>query len=197
MKSYFSVKPVQSPDDMKNMQRNGISPEQNWQIFPARSFCHIQHLAALKASVTLLAGGGWVRQRCHVSCVTWASNWYWLTVGQGLLPLQQVWVEGECFNFFFVFTFIHFPPFPLSLSFISSTISSISLLPFSGRWHKMTHKGWCVVNPQHNQYIVSLPGLCPWRAYVVTQLLASVSVRLPIGIHVSTMFKFSKVCVAF
>ena len=49
------------------------------------------------------------------------------TVGQGLLPLQQVWVEGECFNFFFVFTFIHFPPFPLSLSFISSTISSLFL----------------------------------------------------------------------
>ena len=29
----------------------------------------------------------------------------------------------------------------LSLSFISSTISSISFLPFSGRRHKMTHKG--------------------------------------------------------
>ena len=29
----------------------------------------------------------------------------------------------------------------LSLSFISSTISSISFLPFFGRRHKMTHKG--------------------------------------------------------
>ena len=39
----------------------------------------------------------------------------------------------------------------LSLSLISSTISSITFLPFSGRRHKMTHKGWRVVKPQHNQ----------------------------------------------
>ena len=58
--------------------------------------------------------------------------------------------RGGMFNFFCVFTFIHFPLSPLSLSFIS-TISSISLLPFSGRRHKMTHKGWRVVKPQHNQ----------------------------------------------
>ena len=28
---------------------------------------------------------------------------------------------------------------------------SISFLPFSGRHHKMTHKGWHIVKPQHNQ----------------------------------------------
>ena len=39
----------------------------------------------------------------------------------------------------------------LFLSFISSTVSSITLLPFSGRRHKMTHKGWRVVKPQHNK----------------------------------------------
>ena len=39
----------------------------------------------------------------------------------------------------------------LFLSFISSTISSISFLPFSGRRHKMTHTGWRVVKPQHSQ----------------------------------------------
>ena len=39
----------------------------------------------------------------------------------------------------------------LSLSYISSTISSISFLSFSRRWHKMTHKGWRVVKPQLNQ----------------------------------------------
>ena len=38
-----------------------------------------------------------------------------------------------------------------SSSFISSTLSSISFLPFSGRRHKMTLKGWHVVKPQHNQ----------------------------------------------
>ena len=67
--------------------------------------------------------GGWVRQRCHVSCVTWASNWYWLTVGQGLLSLQQVRVEGECFYFFgsslsfiFLFSPVHLFHFLYNLS---------------------------------------------------------------------------------
>ena len=41
--------------------------------------------------------------------------------------------------------------------------------------------------------IFSSPGLCPWRDYVVTQSLASAS----IGVHVSTIFKFSKVCIVF
>ena len=70
-----------------------------------------------------------------VSCILrhWVSNSYRLTVGQGLLSLQQVRVKGECFYFFNFFTFIPVPLSPLSLSFISSTISSISLLPFSGR----------------------------------------------------------------
>ena len=56
-------------------------------------------------------GGGWVRQRyqCYVSYVTGASNWYWLTVGQGLLSLQQVRVEGICSYFFCSITVIHFP----------------------------------------------------------------------------------------
>ena len=39
---------------------------------------------------------------------------------------------------------------PLSLSFISPTILSISLLPFSRRQHKMTHKGLRVDKPQHH-----------------------------------------------
>ena len=88
----------------------------------------------------------------YVTFVTGAPNWYWLTVGQGLLSLQQVRVE-ECCYFFCSFTFFHFPPSSLSLSFISSTIFSIFFLTFSGRWHKMTHKGWNVVKPQHNQSI--------------------------------------------
>ena len=56
--------------------------------------------------------------------------------------------RGGCFYFFCFFTFIPVPLSFLSLSFISSTIS---FLPFSGRWHKMTHKGWHVVKPQFNQ----------------------------------------------
>ena len=55
---------------------------------------------------------------------------------------------------FFFLLFLHFylcSFSSLSLSFISLTISSISLLPFSGGWHKMTHKGWRVIKPQHKQ----------------------------------------------
>ena len=53
------------------------------------------------------------------------------------------------FYFFCFYTFIHVPLSSLSLSFIFSAISSVSFLPFSGRRHKMTHKGWRVVKPQH------------------------------------------------
>ena len=35
--------------------------------------------------------------------------------------------------------------------FISSTLSSIFFLPFSGRRHKMILKGWRAVKPQHNK----------------------------------------------
>ena len=104
-----------------------------------------------KKTLSFPPGGGWVGQTCRVSYLTRASSWCWLAVGQGLLSLQQVRVERKCFYFFWFFTFIHIPLSPLSFSFISSTISSLCLLPFSGRWHKMTHKGWCVVKPQHNQ----------------------------------------------
>ena len=90
--------------------------------------------------------GGWVRQRCRISCVTRASNWYWLTVRQGLLSLQQVWVEGECFYFcFFTFVFLFLPcPSPL-LSLLS--LFSLSL----GDNKKMTHNVCPVIKPQHNQ----------------------------------------------
>ena len=71
-----------------------------------------------------------------------------LTVGQGLLSLQQVRVEGGMFIFLL---FLHFHSFSFircpSLSFPLLSL----LLPFSGRRHKMTHKGWCVVKPQPNQ----------------------------------------------
>ena len=74
--------------------------------------------------------------------VALAPNSDWFTVWLGLLSLQQVRVEGECFYFFCFFTFIHFPFCPVPLSFVSSTISSIS--PFSLRRDKMTHKRWRV-----------------------------------------------------
>ena len=56
---------------------------------------------------------GWGKGVVYL-CVTRASNWYWFTVGQGLLSLQQVRVEGGWFYFFCFFTFFYlFVPFPL------------------------------------------------------------------------------------
>ena len=92
-------------------------------------------------------GGGWLRQRCCVSCVTKASNWDWLTVGQGQLSLQQVRVEGVCFYFFvsslsFIFLFLPCPSFSSPLLSLHSLFSL-----FSERRHKMTHKVWGVIKP--------------------------------------------------
>ena len=50
-------------------------------------------------------------------------GWYWLTVGIGLLSLQQVRVEGGCVYFFFSFTFIHFPFSPVPLFPLLSLLS--------------------------------------------------------------------------
>ena len=55
------------------------------------------------------SGGGWVWRRCRVSYVTGGSNWDWLTVGQGLLSLSQVRVEGGMFLFLL---FLHFHSCP-------------------------------------------------------------------------------------
>ena len=93
--------------------------------------------------------GGWVRRRCPVAFVTRVSNWYWLTVRQGLLSFQQIRVEVQCY-FFCSFTFFHFPLSVLSLS-LFSPISSISFLPFSGRRHNLSHNYCLVVKPDHNQ----------------------------------------------
>ena len=77
-----------------------------------------------------------------------ASNRYWLTFGQSLLSLQQVRVEGECFYFFCFFTVIHFPFSPVPLFHL---LYHLFYLFFAGRRDKMTHQGWRVVKPQHNQ----------------------------------------------
>ena len=60
-----------------------------------------------------------------VSCIliTGASNSYWLTVGQDLLALQQVRVEGGCFYFLL---FLHFHSFSfLPCPFLSSLLLSL------------------------------------------------------------------------
>ena len=70
-----------------------------------------------------------------------------------LVASKDRWGGGCFFYFICFFTYIPVPLSSLSFSFISSTISSISFLPFSGRRHKMTHKSWRVVKPKHNQSI--------------------------------------------
>ena len=65
---------------------------------------------------------------------------------------------------FLFFLFLHCHSFsflPCPIFFISSTLSSIPLPPFSGRRHKMTHKVWRVVKPQHNQ-LQSIQYHLPW-----------------------------------
>ena len=72
------------------------------------------------------------------------------------LQLGKAGKVSMCFYFFCFFTFIPVPLSSLSLSFISSTNSSISFLPFCGRRHKMTHTGGRVVKTQHNQIFLLL-----------------------------------------
>ena len=71
----------------------------------------------------------WVRQRCHVSYITVSSNRDLHTVGQGLLSLQQVRVEGEIFissvsSLSFIFFLL---PYPRHSSPLLSLLSIFSL----------------------------------------------------------------------
>ena len=70
---------------------------------------------------------------------------------------------------------------------------------------KIQSKSFVGSGEEHFKVLFSSPGLCPWRAYVVTQSLASASVGVHVGVRVSvcvgvrvsTVFKFSKVCIVF
>ena len=90
-----------------------------WNVHPVKTKISLR-ICTVWSESSLSKGGGWARQRCCVSCVTGASICYLLTVGQGLLSLQQVRVEGECFHFFCFFTFIHFPLSPIPFFHLSS-----------------------------------------------------------------------------
>ena len=70
-----------------------------------------------------------------------------LQLGKACYPCIAGKGRGVMFLFLLFFFFLFFFSVssiflsPLSLSFISSTISSVSLLPFTGSRHKMTHNG--------------------------------------------------------
>ena len=80
------------------------------------------------------------------------NNWH---NGKACCPCSRYWERGNVvissvpslsfISFFF--------PYP-SLS--SPLLSLLSLLPFSGTWHKMTHKSWHVIKPQHNQSLIGI-----------------------------------------
>ena len=75
-------------------------------------------------------------------------------------PVVLVAGKGREVMFLFLL-FLHFHScssfFPVPLFHLFCYL--FSFLPFSGRLHKMTHKGWRVVKPQHNQSINMTP-LC-------------------------------------
>ena len=80
---------------------------------------------------SVCVGGVLVWRRYRVSYVIWgvqlAYRWPSFVAGKD---------RGECFVVVFflrVFTFIIFPLFSLSLSFVSSTIVSFSFLPYTER----------------------------------------------------------------
>ena len=111
------------------------------------SFFHLLYYVFYLFSLSM-GDGGWVGM-AKVSYVLFhwvvqlilACSWARLTIlvaGKG---------RGGMF-LFLLFLYFHSCFFPV---LISSTISSVSFLPFSGRWHKMTHKGWHVIKPEHNK----------------------------------------------
>ena len=77
-------------------------------------------------------------------------------------------VRGGMFLFLLFLHFNSFSSSPLFLSFIFSTISFISLLLFSGRRHKKTHKGRRVVKPPHNPSNLSGRELFDRTSYLLT-----------------------------
>ena len=119
-----------------------------WQVSSRNKF-------VLGFSVNMRFGGGWGRGVVYLASPGRPTD-FGLQLGKACCPCSKG--RGAMFYFFYFFTFIRFPLSLLSLSFISSAVSSISLLPFSGRRHKMTHKGSPVVKPQHNQSTCGLGG---------------------------------------
>ena len=96
---------------------------------------------------------GWVRQRCHLASPGCPTD---IGLQSQARPAAPAAGKGRWGMFLFrLFLHCHsFSFLPCPISFISSTVSSISLLPFSGRRHRMTHKFWRVVKPNTIKFVV-------------------------------------------
>ena len=86
-----SVDPNQTP---RSVVSDAGLPCLSMSLFGMIDINGFRRMDTLSEKVTLLQllylpseGGGRMVRRCPVSCVTEASNSYWLTVGQGLLSL--------------------------------------------------------------------------------------------------------------
>ena len=92
-----------------------------------------------KIQMSSAAGVGWLDDE-NVSCTLRHRGAQLILAYSWARPAVLAAGKGRGEMFFCFITFFHFLLSPLAISFISSTISSISILPFSGRRHKMTHK---------------------------------------------------------
>ena len=108
-------------------------------------------------------GGVWLGET-KVSCILRHQGVQLILAYSWARPAVLAAGKGECFYFIHFFTFDSFSSFSAVPLFhllyynvpLLQCISSVSLLPFSGRRHKMTHKGWRVVKPHHNQKLMRL-----------------------------------------
>ena len=72
-------------------------------------------------------------------------RWKILTIlAMAVVGIRAYCREGTCF-YFLCFSTISCPLVFSILLFHLFTVSSVPFLPFSGRWHKMTHKDWHVM----------------------------------------------------
>ena len=113
---------------------------------------------------TAIIWGGRVVRRCHIAYITGGVQL--ILAYSWARPATLVAGKGRGGMFLFLL-FLHFHScssfFPVPLFLLLYYL--FSFLPFSGRRHKMTHKGWPVVKPQLNQ-ILPLLMLTPAPALV-------------------------------
>ena len=131
---------------------------------------------------------GWLGE-AKVLCIIRAFSWYWLTVGQGLLSLQQVRIEGNVFissvsSLSFIFVFLPCPslssPLLSSIFFLSlghhtkwPTRVDVSLNPITELLHiKHSHFLYMFCYPAfagcHAVFCCAFIGL--WRCFRITSL---------------------------
>ena len=103
-------------------------------------------LVKMFALFSSLSARGWCEGVVYLSTPGCRTD-IGLQLGKACYPCKQVREEGECFYFFCFFTFIPVPLSSLSLSFISSTISSISFLLSLGDNTKWPTRFYLSLNP--------------------------------------------------